>query len=897
MSERNTGQSTDTPHQGRIIAADINDAQNIVVGEGNSQSITTIIHNYYRRDDETLDEGKTARHLQRYLTWVQGSLGVVNLRGIKQHGPVPLPLSEVYVPLSAEVRPTRMATRKPEELSMDRLLSVNRQLVVIGGPGSGKTTVLQHVAWALAKALADDDPAFASAKLGLRLSPGEALPIPIFAPISLYAEHLRKHRDDRRKRTLTTFLSEYLVGCEGVPGLPDDFFVRLLESGRGVFLLLDGLDEVPDEDDRWLVRHQIESIFAGAAGTHLRAIVTCRTQAYKGSSTLAGGFREVQVEPLAEPQIAALVERAYAVYYAEEPRKAKTQAQEMIAGIRRLEAERRAHMGQDEPPLISSPLMVRLLLIVHLNAGEMPKHRVELYKEAVEKLLFPDFGPDVEAQAHLRKLLHADPKTQRNMMQHIAVALHTRGRTQGRTVEKTALEQLLAASPFAPHTEQLLELSSLRGGLLEERNGRYQFMHLALQEYLVARYLGETVRSEGGIKAIAAYLQQNALGESWWREVALLTVGYLYDIDTGYAAGLIRQLAACDDGSHVAEAPYHAAQLAVACYQEWLADDPVLRQALTDRLVVLVNDKALMQRAASAAAPPLATFLARLGDPRPGVTVRNALPDIAWVEIPEFGPLGQREFHYHDGKCNVPHPGLPTFWMAKYPITYAQFQAFVDAPDGYRNRDWRKGLADLFGKDGTRWQQSWPFVNRPRENVSWPEAVAFCRWLTAQARSHPDLLPDQTLAARLGQGWSIRLPTEQDWVKAARGWDERMYPWDGQEYKVGFANVDEIEKKVGASYLQQTSAVGMYPHGASIFGVEEMSGNVWEYCQNEYANPANVQEGVDKRRALRGGSFYRNPDGSSVAARSRLDFVSLGGDNGGFRVVCAASPSFGALKL
>ena len=156
MSMQNTGEDSATPHQGRIIAADIDGAQNTVVGEGNTQSITTIIHNYYRRAGEAVDEAAFARHIRRYLTWVQGSLGVVNLRGIKQHGPVPLPLSEVYVPLSAEVRPTRMATGKPEELTMDRLLSVNRQLVVIGGPGSGKTTVLQHVAWALAKALADE---------------------------------------------------------------------------------------------------------------------------------------------------------------------------------------------------------------------------------------------------------------------------------------------------------------------------------------------------------------------------------------------------------------------------------------------------------------------------------------------------------------------------------------------------------------------------------------------------------------------------------------------------------------------------------------------------------------------------------------------------------------------
>src|SRR5690606_8659326 len=109
--------------------------------------------------------------------------------------------------------------------------------------------------------------------------------------------------------------------------------------------------------------------------------------------------------------------------------------------------------------------------------------------------------------------------------------------------------------------------------------------------------------------------------------------------------------------------------------------------------------------------------------------------------------------------------GLPTFWMAKFPITYAQFQAFVEAPDGYRNPEWREGLAEYFGDDGTRWRQNWPIANRPRENVTWPEAVAFCRWLTAQAQQRPDLLPDPALMARLDAGWSIRLPTEQEWVK------------------------------------------------------------------------------------------------------------------------------------
>ncbi len=282
--------------------------------------------------------------------------------------------------------------------------------------------------------------------------------------------------------------------------------------------------------------------------------------------------------------------------------------------------------------------------------------------------------------------------------------------------------------------------------------------------------------------------------------------------------------------------------------------------------------------------------LARLGDPRPGVGVRAGLPDIAWVAIPEFDSQGRRQFTFNDGKRDTPHPGLPALWMAKYPITYAQYQAFVDAPDGYRNPEWREGLAEYFGSNGTRLEQRWPIANRPRERVSWPEAVAFCRWLTAQARRRPDLLPDPVLMARLDAGWSIRLPTEAEWVKAARGWDDRRYPWGGQAYESGRANVDETDKKSGPHNLQETSAVGMYPHGASPFGVEEMSGSVWEYCLNKYKNPADLDSAGNDRRARRGGSWGSNPDRASVAARDD-DFGNNDVDDIGFRVVCAASPS------
>jgi formylglycine-generating enzyme required for sulfatase activity len=119
---------------------------------------------------------------------------------------------------------------------------------------------------------------------------------------------------------------------------------------------------------------------------------------------------------------------------------------------------------------------------------------------------------------------------------------------------------------------------------------------------------------------------------------------------------------------------------------------------------------------------------------------------------------------------------LPTFWIAKYPITYRQFHAFIDAEDGFRNDAWWQGLVKRETEPG---DQAFKFWNCPCENVSWYDAVAFCRWLSAKL------------------GYAITLPTEEQWEKAARGTDGRTYPW-GNECTPGYANIDETQEAVGS---------------------------------------------------------------------------------------------------
>jgi formylglycine-generating enzyme required for sulfatase activity len=212
------------------------------------------------------------------------------------------------------------------------------------------------------------------------------------------------------------------------------------------------------------------------------------------------------------------------------------------------------------------------------------------------------------------------------------------------------------------------------------------------------------------------------------------------------------------------------------------------------------------------------------------------------------------------------------YWLARYPVTNAQYMTFVE-DGGYEEEKWwaeaitagRWEDGEYMGrKEPYDWGAQFGLANLPVVGVSWYEALAFTRWLTARWGTRGWLPP----------GWRVTLPSEAEWEKAARGGlqiperparraiqataanlplslqpnpaPKRPYTWTAGELTPERANYDESE-------INQTSSVGAYREAASVYDCEEMLGNVYEWTRSLHEKyPYDPKDG---REQLRRGRF------------------------------------------
>lgn len=223
--------------------------------------------------------------------------------------------------------------------------------------------------------------------------------------------------------------------------------------------------------------------------------------------------------------------------------------------------------------------------------------------------------------------------------------------------------------------------------------------------------------------------------------------------------------------------------------------------------------------------------------------------------------LGEHIYeNFYDDEKPVHVVSLKGYWIGKNEVTLNQFQLFVESSKYVTEAEKIGGtyisIEDISGKkESINWREPGfkQDGNYPVVFISWNDALEYCKWLSEK------------------KGLLFQLPTEAQWEKAARGNDGRRYPWgDHEPYYKGewFANFKAHNnwEKQGADGFEFIAPVGSYPEGASIYGLLDMAGNVWEWCDDWYGknyyyvsiseNPKGSDRGT--LRVLRGGSWYSN---------------------------------------
>ncbi len=294
---------------------------------------------------------------------------------------------------------------------------------------------------------------------------------------------------------------------------------------------------------------------------------------------------------------------------------------------------------------------------------------------------------------------------------------------------------------------------------------------------------------------------------------------------------------------------------------------PEEKQAIHDLLLPQMTDPALESDSYRRAAIGRVLGLMDLDD-RKGIGLTpQGLPDMDWVEIPESEFIFQKEECLH----------LPTYYISRYHITYKQFQTFVDAEDGFDDPRWWDGMADRkerYQIQNARPEQVFRFWNHPCDGVCWYDAIAFCRWWSYRLGGSYDI--DRVM------DWKVRLPTEQEWEKAARGTDGRVYPW-GNTMISGYANFDETDRyniqqdqdgnpsgNIGPYYYSAPSAGGIFPQGASPYGVMDMVGTMWDITLTEYRHGKNEDLRDYYPRIIKGGTWFVSEVYCPVSRRTPL---------------------------
>jgi len=791
-------------------------------------------------------------------------------------------------------------------------------LILLGPPGSGKTSFVNHLAFLMAThsvALPKSLSGRLMMLLSLRQVAAHYVPSNAQGSASMLWDALR---DDIAARL------DVAAARDLFPHLQE----RLLKEGG--LILLDGLDQVPQAARRrQAVLEAIQELIASLPKNSSYVLITSRPHACAEDLSRLSDFALWGLTPFDGAQ----VERFIRCWYQAARAPMGWDEAEARAKSQRLQAALKEWPVLAD--LASRPLLLAAMAAFCSGQRQLPQDRAALYEQVVRLLLW-SWQRARECEASVEPLDPGAVQVRelgearlRALVESAALAVHRRQQEEWGRDETTADISIGEIADICePDIDPTAMLEYLQdAGLMTGRaQDIYAFSHRAFQEYLAACCLTRSPDFD----EMQRLIHEDPI---WWREVVLLALGAARQ---GHLDEAIRVLDVLlpenpQDAPEIDLTHWRIAALVGRALQDLHLVEAAGEQSrcvpLVERarrwLVRLVEEGQLDWRERAEAGD----VLGWLGDPRfdtdlclPRYYRGAAEPFLGFVEIPagpfvmgsQKGDKGVSENEFGNESPQIPY----TYWIARYPVTVAQFRAFVD-DGGYEEPVWwtESGWAWRNGQSNSRpagsgqggesrrarsshlnpepisrpvelraapmwWDEQCRYPNHPVYGVSWFEAMAYCRWLDARLR-------ETRSDASIPPGCLVRLPTEAEWEKAARSGDRRRYPWGDQNWDAQRASIP--------GRMARLTPVGMYPQGATPLGLHDMSGNVWEWTLSLYRPyPYRHDDGrnawdAEGERVIRGGAWIGIQRVARCAYRGSRAPDDCGEEFIGFRLAVSCS--------
>ncbi len=798
------------------------------------------------------------------------------------------PLIEVGENLSTNKKVPAFVEKKSGPFSALEAVIQYPLLIIKGDPGSGKSTFVNFLTYCLSTRSTDRLTNWKKKDANL---------LPVIVILRDFVRANKKLPEQANSNDIWKFIDKRLKdqNLSSASKPIQDF----LEQGH-VIVFFDGLDEVSTIPQRLFVRDAVHAFVKRFPKN--RYVVTCRILSYtepkaSGADLRLTEFPEFELAPFDEEKINSFIDH----WYGElthlgivTPELADDLNKGLKTAVQRAELSR----------LAPNPLLLTVMAVVNTHKGRLPDARALLYKETVEILLWQwEQASKGQDAARLRQLLLDANCADADLEQVICkLAYEAHAQTDmtnddGETlagVSELNLQKALAAINKGDlnWAASIIETMKLRAGLLLEReNNVFTFPHRSFQEFLAGTY----IEARDDFVSRAKELADNQL---LWRQVILWAVSRRVYIRGSLDGPLALVAELC---------PSRALQDEKEWSRVWLAGDILLEIGLNrverselgkellprvqNRLVELLEGNHLSPRERAEAGDTLS----KLGDPRFDADKWHLPkePLLGFVHVPageftmgtkekdieglvkKFG--GQKDWYEPEVKQHTVN--LPDFYLARYPVTVAQFKFFAEE-SGYKKMD-DDSLQGI--------------PNHPVRYVTWFDAIAYCNWLNEKLKATAKTMQGENeMQNKFWQDMAegnliVTLPSEAEWEKAARGALEAWeFPW-GDEF-----DQDKVNNNMT---IGRASAVGCFPRGRSPYEIQDMAGNVWEWTRSIYEKYSyeiseKREDLEDKKslRVLRGGAFNYNVRGVRCAYRDWYSPVG-GYVNLGFRVVvCVVSP-------